>query len=83
LSPIPSSTGGSLRSQPSIASTCASIESSPEDLDDWAKEVERIRMQRDEQVIKLQGMRKERDDLKRTLKESEHRLHELERRGRS
>jgi chromosome segregation ATPase len=83
LSPIPSSTGGSLRSQPSIVSTCASIESSPEDLDDWAKEVERIRMQRDEQVIRLQGMRKERDDLKRTLKESEHNLYELERRGRS
>jgi hypothetical protein len=31
----------------------------------------------------LKGMRKERDELKRTLKESEHQLHELEKRGRS
>ena len=49
--------------------------------DSWAKEVERVRMQRDETAVKLKGIRKTKSDLKKSLKETEVQLHSLEKQG--
>jgi len=83
------STPGSLRSQPSSIAAHSyqqprpasrdSTHSRPGDLEAWAREVERIRLQRDETAIKIKGMRKQRSDLKKSLRDSEAALHELER----
>lgn len=51
------------------------------DVNNWAREVERVRMLRDETLVELESMKKTRDDLRKSLKESEARLHELERHG--
>ncbi|KAI8933819.1 hypothetical protein NX059_009521 [Plenodomus lindquistii] len=58
--------------------TRASAHSHDEDLDDWAHEVERVRMLRDETAIQLRDLRKSKHDLKKDLKHTEAELHRLE-----
>ncbi|KAH7086344.1 hypothetical protein FB567DRAFT_561085 [Paraphoma chrysanthemicola] len=58
--------------------TRASTKSKQEDLDAWAKEIERIRMLRDEQAIQLKDNKKARSDLRKSLKDSKIQLHQLE-----
>ncbi|KAF2808338.1 uncharacterized protein BDZ99DRAFT_521895 [Mytilinidion resinicola] len=49
------------------------------ELDAWAKEVERVRMLRDETAIQLKGMKKLKANLRKSLKKSEDELEQLER----
>ncbi|KAF1851397.1 uncharacterized protein K460DRAFT_373415 [Cucurbitaria berberidis CBS 394.84] len=58
--------------------TRSSAVSHDDDLDAWAREVERVRMLRNETAIQLSGMKKARHDLKKSLKDSEAHLHQLE-----
>tara|TARA_R110002003_G_scaffold54_20_gene4846 strand:- start:3684 stop:5102 length:1419 start_codon:yes stop_codon:yes gene_type:complete len=58
--------------------TRASTTSKQEDLDAWAKEIERIRLLRDEQAIQLKDNKKARNDLRKSLKDSKSQLHQLE-----
>ncbi|CAO2658035.1 Nn.00g072950.m01.CDS01 [Neocucurbitaria sp. VM-36] len=58
--------------------TRSSAVSQEEDLDSWAREVERVRMLRNETAIQLKDMKKARHDLKKSLKSSEAQLHQLE-----
>jgi hypothetical protein len=58
--------------------TRASTTSKQEDLDAWAKEIERIRLLRDEQAIQLRNNKKARNDIRKSLKDSKLQLHQLE-----
>lgn len=63
--------------------TRASTASKQEDLDAWAREIERIRMRRDEQAVQLRDNKKARSDLRKSLKDSEKQLHQLEKQNKS
>ncbi|KAF2182557.1 hypothetical protein K469DRAFT_636494 [Zopfia rhizophila CBS 207.26] len=54
------------------------VRTTEEDLQTWAKEVERVRMLRDETAVQLKGMKKVKSSLKKTLKASEAQLESLE-----
>jgi predicted CopG family antitoxin len=75
----------STRSHPSLQPdrTLSRLSGAPrnDETSSWTKEVERVRMQRDETAVKLKGMRKTKSDLKKSLKETELQLHNLERQG--
>ncbi|KAF1831174.1 hypothetical protein BDW02DRAFT_505893 [Decorospora gaudefroyi] len=58
--------------------TRASTVSREEDLESWARQVERVRTQRNETAVQLKGMKKSRHNLKRTLRDTEAQLHRLE-----
>ncbi|KAL6705918.1 hypothetical protein ACN47E_006197 [Coniothyrium glycines] len=47
-------------------------------LDAWARDVERVRMLRDETAVQLEDLKKSRQSLKKSLKETELQLHRLE-----
>ncbi|KAF2493845.1 hypothetical protein BU16DRAFT_562807 [Lophium mytilinum] len=62
--------------------TAGSIRTTTEgdaELDAWAKEVERVRMLRDETAVQLKGMKKLKANLRKSLKKSEDELEQLER----
>jgi chromosome segregation ATPase len=58
--------------------TSASTVSHEEDLDSWAMQVEKIRMQRNDAAVQLKGMKKSRHNLKKTLRDTDAQLHRLE-----
>lgn len=58
--------------------TCQSNMSHDEDLESWAKEVERVRMLRDETIVQLRDLKKSQHDMKKNLKDTEAQLHRLE-----
>jgi predicted nucleic acid-binding Zn-ribbon protein len=59
--------------------TSASTVSHEEDLDSWAMQVEKIRMQRNDAAVQLKGMKKSRHNLKKTLRDTDAQLHRIER----
>lgn len=83
-----SSTRGSIRSQPASIeqstvlnfrpATRASNASQDENLENWAQEVERVRMLRNETAVRLKGLKKSKHDLKKSLKDTEAYLYRLE-----
>jgi hypothetical protein len=50
----------------------------PERQDSWSREVDRVRLLRDEAANQLQGMKKVKSDLKKLLRDREAQLHDLE-----
>ncbi|RAR06255.1 hypothetical protein DDE83_007010 [Stemphylium lycopersici] len=55
--------------------TRASTIDRDEDLDLWARHVEQVRIQRDEAVVQLKGMKKSQHNLKKTLRNTDAQLH--------
>ncbi|KAL1612618.1 hypothetical protein SLS60_000847 [Paraconiothyrium brasiliense] len=51
--------------------------------DSWRREVDRVRLLRDETANQLRGMKKVENDLRKSLKDSEKQLHDLERNGKT
>ncbi|KAJ4358066.1 uncharacterized protein N0V89_002645 [Didymosphaeria variabile] len=49
----------------------------------WSREVDRVRLLRDETANQLKGMKKLESDLRKSLKDSEKQLHDLERSGKN
>ncbi|KAF1944712.1 hypothetical protein EJ02DRAFT_480429 [Clathrospora elynae] len=59
----------------------ASTVSYGENLDVWANDVEHVRIQRNETAVQLKGMKKTRHNLKRTLRDTETQLYQMEKQG--